>query len=185
MALSLCPSMCPFIYSHPVAWEAAWRQALKILEHAPKTLILKDYHVDNLLWLPDRLGIKRCGLLDFQDASLGPTVYDLVSLFEDVRQDVCPLMTEKLLNRYLGHFPMIDKEMFMAQYHTAGAQRIVRIMGVFTRIFKQHQRTHYLQFLPRAWKWLANDLKHGNLRDIHLWFESYFPSEKRVTIQRV
>ena len=161
------------------SWEDAWRKALKILEPAPKTLILRDYHVDNLLWLPDRQGIKRCGLLDFQDANLGPTVYDLVSLFEDVRLDVCPAITEKLLDRYLKNFPILDKDMFMAQYYTAGAQRIVRILGVFLRIFKQTQRDHYLQFLPRAWKWLENDLKHGNLGDIHLWFEEHFPSGKR------
>lgn len=160
----------------------AWRSSLKILETCPKTLILRDYHVDNLVWLEDRAGPQKCGLLDFQDAALGPIAYDLVSLLEDVRQDVDPTLTKSLLKKYLDHFPHLEEDSFMAQYYTAGAQRITRIMGVFCRILLKTKRDHYIQFLPRAWKWLANDLKHDNLLDIRLWFEEHFPESERSLI---
>jgi len=163
-------------------WNTAWRQSFEILEAAPKTIILRDFHVDNLLWLKEREGYQRCGLLDFQDAALGAQAYDLVSLFEDARQDVSSDLTKKLLERYLSHFPYLDPEAFMAQYYTLGAQRITRIIGVFSRMLLQNSRDHYMKFLPRAWKWLENDLKHDNLAGIRCWFDTYVPTEKRSVI---
>jgi aminoglycoside/choline kinase family phosphotransferase len=177
----------PYIYGEAAPasakeeWDDAWHQAFKILGNAPKTIILRDFHVDNLLWLPERTGYQRCGLLDFQDAAVGPQSYDLVSLFEDVRQDVPADLTKKLLKKYLAHFSYLDPEAFMAQYYTLGAQRITRIMGVFCRMLIQNKRDQYMTFLPRAWKWLENDLKHDNLSDTRHWFETYFPIGKRPT----
>jgi aminoglycoside/choline kinase family phosphotransferase len=161
------------------AWTDSWHEAFKILNNARKTLILRDFHVDNLLWLKDRKDHQRCGLLDFQDAALGGQSYDLVSLFEDVRQDVDQVMAKKLIQKYLSHFSYLDEEAFMAQYYTLGAQRITRIIGVFSRMLIQDKRPHYMAFLPRAWKWLENDLKHDNLLDIRRWFDTHIPPEKR------
>jgi aminoglycoside/choline kinase family phosphotransferase len=163
-------------------WEIAWHDAFRLIETAPKTIILRDFHVDNLVWLKDRNSIQQCGLLDFQDASIGPQVYDLVSLFEDVRQDVSPTLTKRLLKEYLSHFPLLDEESFMAQYYTVGAQRATRIIGVFSRMLLKQNRDHYMRFIPRTWKWLENDLKHDNLLAIRHWFDQYFPEEKRRAI---
>ena len=163
-------------------WEEAWRDAFKILEAAPKTIILRDFHVDNLLWLEEREDYKKCGLLDFQDANIGPQAYDLVSLLEDVRQDVPRDLTQKLLSHYLEQFPQLDEESFMAQYYTLGAQRATRIIGAFARLLKRTQRDHYMQFIPRTWQWLENDLKHSNLLGVSHWFEEYFPKEKRKVL---
>lgn len=164
------------------AWQEAWHESLQVLVRSPKTIILRDFHVDNLIWLKGRKGPEQCGLLDFQDASLGPQAYDLVSLFEDVRRDVCPQLTERLLQKYLSTFPILDEERFMAQYYTAGAQRATRIIGVFSRMLLKQKRDHYMRFIPRAWKWLENDLKHDNLLAIRRWFDEYFPAEKRRAI---
>ena len=97
-------------------------------------MVLRDYHVDNMIWLPDRPGVAACGLLDFQDARLGPVSYDLVSLFEDARRDVPPALTAKLLKRYLDAFPELDREAFAASYAIMGAQRGAKILGIFTRL---------------------------------------------------
>lgn len=160
-------------------WEDAWNQAFQAIDKAPQTLILRDFHVDNLLWLQDREGFKRCGLLDFQDAAIGPQCYDLVSLFEDVRQDVSFDLTKRLLKKYLRSFPDLDEHTFMTQYYTMGAQRATRIIGVFARMLLAKNRDHYMRFIPRTWKWLENDLKHDNLLAIRHWFNEYFPMEKR------
>lgn len=175
----------PYVYKQQPSekatlhWNEAWEEVLSLLEAGPKTLILRDFHVDNLLWLSERAGIKQCGLLDFQDAAIGPLTYDLVSLLEDVRQDVPEDLTQRLLSRYLAAFPSLDREEFMAQYYMVGAQRVIRIMGVFVRMLQKNSRSHYMQFIPRAWKWLENDLKHDNLESIRCWFEGYFPTETR------
>ena len=161
------------------AWMEAWRGVLKFLGPVPKTLILRDFHVDNLVWLENREGHKRCGLLDFQDALLGPIAYDLVSLLEDVRQEVPADLTELCLRRYLKAFPELSEEAFMAQYAILGAQRVVRIMGVFTRMLVRNKRPHYMRFMPRAWRLLEGGLTHPLLEPVRVWFDDHIPQEKR------
>ena len=61
---------------------AIWQDLLPLAGRVPETVVLRDYHADNLIWLPDRSGPARVGQLDFQDAVIGPVSYDLVSLLE-------------------------------------------------------------------------------------------------------
>ena len=81
---------------------AAWRSCLAALPSSVGTLLLRDYHKDNLLWLPTRPGVRACGLLDFQDAQRGHPSYDLVSLIEDARRDVAPAVHAACLERYIA-----------------------------------------------------------------------------------
>ena len=67
---------------HRAAYMQAWQSVLPLARQVPDTLVLRDYHVDNLMLLPERPGVGACGLLDFQDALIGPVTYDLVSLLE-------------------------------------------------------------------------------------------------------
>ncbi len=160
-------------------WGEIWDTLLTKELSLPKTLVLRDFHVDNLLWLKKRDTIQRCGLLDFQDALIGSPAYDLVSLFEDARQDVDPVMTQNLLNFYTSHFPDLDTNQFMKEYNILGAQRSAKILGYFARLAIRDKKTRYLEFIPRTWKWLEQDLQHPALGKIKNWMDTHIPSEKR------
>lgn len=158
-----------------------WRSALNEARRMPATLVLRDYHVDNMIWLPERPGAAACGLLDFQDARLGPVTYDLVSLFEDARRDVPPALATMLLERYLGAFPDLDREAFAASYAIMGAQRSAKILGIFTRLDRRDGKPGYLTHIPRVWRWLEGDLAHPALADLRGWFDRALPRQARIT----
>lgn len=157
----------------------AWREVLPLAGAVPRTLVLRDYHVDNLMWLPDRDGPSCVGLLDFQDGVLGPVTYDLVSLFEDARRDVSPEVTARLLDRYLSLFPEIDRAAFEASYAVLAAQRSTKILGIFTRLAHRDQKPTYLRHTARLWRWLEADLRHPALAPLKTWFDREVPPEIR------
>jgi hypothetical protein len=132
-----------------------------------------DYHADNLLWLSARAGLARVGLLDFQDARLGPPAYDLVSLLEDARRDVDAHLAEALVQRYLNARPELDLDAFRAAYALLGAQRNAKILGLFTRLAKRDRKPHYLDLVPRVRAHLARDLCHPFLAPLRRWFERH------------
>jgi len=158
----------------------AWRAVLPMARAVPDTLVLRDYHVDNLMWLPDRDGPRCVGLLDFQDAVTGPVTYDLVSLFEDARRDVDQDMAGKLLDRYLGLFPDLDRSEFQASYAIMAAQRATKIIGIFTRLDRRDGKPRYLTHIPRLWHWLESDLTHEVLGPVRAWFADCVPAHVRT-----
>lgn len=134
-----------------------------LAEHAPPSvLILRDYHAENLIWLPDRQGCARVGLLDFQDAMIGHPAYDLVSLLEDARRDVPSSVQAQMYARYVERTGM-EPEAFARAYALLGAQRNLRILGVFARLCRRDGKPGYLPLLPRVWGHLMNDLSHPAL----------------------
>ena len=162
------------------AYAAAWRAAFKALDGQPYTLVLRDYHVDNLMRLPARSGVSACGLLDFQDALVGPTTYDLVSLLEDARRDLAPGLAEAMTARYLAAFPKLDRDRFAAACAVLAAQRNAKIVGIFTRLSRRDGKHHYLAHLPRVWRLLNGDLDHPALADVRTWFDQYVPLALRI-----
>lgn len=122
-------------------------------------LILRDYHAENLLWLPDRAGTARVGLLDFQDAMAGHRAYDLVSLLQDARRDVPAAVEAAMLARYIAATGQPDAG-FRAAYHLLGAQRNLRIIGVFARLCRRDGKARYVDLIPRVWALLRRDLAH-------------------------
>jgi aminoglycoside/choline kinase family phosphotransferase len=130
----------------------AWRAVLPRARRAPECLVLRDYHVDNLMLLEGREGVAACGVLDFQDAVVGPVAYDVVSLLEDARRDIAPALAAEMLERYLGAFPDLDREAFMESYAVLGAQRAAKIVGIFTRLSRRDGKDQYLRHVPRVWR---------------------------------
>jgi aminoglycoside/choline kinase family phosphotransferase len=175
----------PAISGAPVAAEtaegyaAAWREAFKALDGQPYTLVLRDYHVDNLMRLPSRSGISACGLLDFQDALVGPTAYDLVSLLEDARRDLAPGLADAMTARYLAAFPKLDRDKFAAAAAVLAAQRNAKIVGIFTRLSRRDGKHHYLGHVPRVWRLLDGDLRHPALAGVRAWFDAHVPPAMR------
>ena len=126
-----------------------WRELLPLVRSGPAALVYVDYHADNLLWLPEREGLSRVGLLDFQDGRLGPPAYDLVSLLEDARRDVSPGLADAMIARYLAARPDLDASAFRLSYAVLGAQRNCKILGLFSRLAIEEGCLLYTSPSPR------------------------------------
>jgi aminoglycoside/choline kinase family phosphotransferase len=160
---------------------ALWRAALPVAALPGPTLVLRDYHVDNLMLLTGREGVQRCGLLDFQDALRGPASYDLVSLLEDARRDVPAALRAAMTERYLAAFPGIDRGQFRRSAAILAAQRNVKIIGIFTRLARRDGKPQYLGHIPRVWRLLEDDLREPALRPIAAWLDRHLPPALRHT----
>jgi len=157
----------------------AWREALSLAALPAPTLVLRDYHVDNLMLLEGRAGVRSCGLLDFQDALCGPASYDLASLLEDARRDVPAALREAMMDRYLAAFPALDRALFRRSAAILAAQRNAKIIGIFTRLARRDGKPHYLGHIPRVWRLLEADLREPALRPLANWLEPHLPPAAR------
>ncbi len=128
----------------------------------PKVMILRDYHAENLLWLPGRTGIARVGLLDFQLAQMGQPGYDLVSFLQDARRDVPPQIERAMQTRFITATGA-DEATFRRAYAVLGAQRQLRIIGGAARLCLTRGKTPQLALLPRVWNHLQRNLAHPAL----------------------
>ncbi|NKW91483.1 phosphotransferase [Rhodobacteraceae bacterium R_SAG9] len=147
-------------------WEQAWETfhgaispILKNYLGDPDVLVLRDYHAENLLWLPDLDGVAKVGLLDFQDALLGHKAYDLVSLLQDARRDVA-LNVEHQTKAHFVQTNGLDPQAFDVAYALLGAQRNLRIVGVFARLCMHYGKPHYVDMIPRVYDLAMRNLRH-------------------------
>jgi N-acetylmuramate 1-kinase len=143
------------------------------------TLVLRDFHIDNLLYLRKRAGVRRCGLLDFQDAVYGPPGYDLVSLLADARRDVSEALARAMTERYLAAFPQFDRPAFLRAAAILAVQRNCKILGIFTRLWRRDGKPGYLRHVPRLWRLVERDLGDAALRPIRHWLDRHLPAELR------
>ena len=166
------------------AYVELWHAALKPALAASPVWVLRDYHSPNLLWLPGREGVARIGLLDFQDAVMGPAAYDLASLAQDARVDVPEMMEIALLSRYtrarLAEEPGFDAPAFAQLYATMAAQRASKILGIFARLDKRDGKPQYLRHMPRVWAYLQRSLAHPALAPLTSWYRVNVPSLKSI-----
>jgi N-acetylmuramate 1-kinase len=156
-----------------------WRTLLPQAALPGETLVLRDYHIDNLMLLRDRSGVRGCGLLDFQDAVCGPPSYDLVSLLEDARRDVPADLRRRMTDRYLAAFPALDRAAFLRSAAILAAQRNCKILGIFTRLWKRDGKPRYLAHVPRLWRLLEEDLTHPALTPVARWLDRNLPRSAR------
>jgi len=159
---------------------ARWRDVLPQAMVPGGTLVLRDYHVDNLMLLPGRSGVEGCGLLDFQDAVLGPASYDLVSLLEDARRDVPSALGAAMTERYLAAFPGLDRAMFERSAAILAVQRNCKILGIFTRLWRRDGKPGYLTHIGRVWRLIEADMRREPvLAPIADWLERHLPRGRR------
>ena len=124
----------------------------------PQVLVHRDFHIDNLFYLSKSNSVK-CGLIDYQDAVIGPCTYDLVSLTQDARIDVPKQLEYELINYFLESNLKIKKEDFMLSYNLLAIQRHMKVLGIFCRLSLRDNKDQYLQHLPRVKKMLYENLK--------------------------
>ena len=176
----------PRIYGKPVAAATAreyrdlWRMALRKARAVPETLVLRDYHVDNLMRIDRRAGIAACGVLDFQDAVRGPATYDLVSLVEDARRDIAAPLADAMRARYLAAFPDLDRDAFDRSMAILGAQRHAKVIGIFTRLCVRDGKPDYLPHIPRVWRLLDAACRHPALGAVRAWLDAHIPPADRA-----
>ena len=132
--------------------------------------VLRDYHSQNLFWLPGRDGLRRVGLIDFQDARIGHPVYDLVSLLGDARRDVGEDAKARAADQHFAFFPGSREEFAFASAFW-GAQRNLKILGIFARLCVRDKKPGYLDLMPRVWRNLSEDLRHPELADLRCWVD--------------
>ena len=164
----------------------AFTTALTAAMHAhadgPRVLILRDFHAENLLWLPERAGLAKVGLLDFQLGQMGQPAYDLVSMLQDARRDVSLRTEAEMVARFCGK---ADEVTFSAAYATIGAQRALRILGIFARLCMVAGKPHYLTMIPRVWGHLQRNLAHPALAELAKICALWLPEPVPLALERI
>jgi tRNA threonylcarbamoyl adenosine modification protein YjeE len=158
---------------------AMWRGLLEKPAAAPRTWVMRDFHSPNIIWLGERTGILRVGLIDFQDAVLGPAAYDVVSLLQDARIDVPEPLELTLLTRYIKARRAADSQFdpagFAELYAIMSAQRNTRLLGTFARLNRRDGKPQYLRHQPRIWTYLTRSLAHPSLASFRQWYAVNVP----------
>lgn len=162
------------------AWREAWAPIVASGAAGASVLAHRDYHAENLIWLPERDGAARVGMIDFQDAVRAHPSWDLHSLLQDARRDVSPALEAEALERYFALRPHMDRAAFMADYAGLAALNEARIIGVFARLIARDGKPRYRQFLPRMWGHLNANLDQPALAPVARWFDAHVPAEVRA-----
>jgi len=161
-----------------------WLQLFEPVHAQPATLVLRDYHVDNLMVLDGRDGVAACGLLDFQDAVAGAAAYDLMSLLEDARRDIDPDLKAAMMTRYFAARPDLAgpgpaRDAFETAFAILAAQRHAKVIGIFTRLCMRDEKPDYLRHIPRLWRLLETSLQDPAMAGLKAWFDEHVPNDLR------
>ena len=159
--------------------------ATRAVQHSRETVVLRDYHAENLIWLPERNGHAKVGLLDYQDALAGHPAYDLVSLLEDARRDTSDTLQEAMIEHYLAERPDLRRDEFLHAYAALGAQRNLKIIGIFARLALRDGKPRYLSMIPRVWGHLMRDLRHPELSALRDWVLEKSPEPSQDVLSRI
>lgn len=161
-------------------WRTAWAPIVASGAAGASVMAHRDYHAENLIWLPQRDGAARVGMIDFQDAVRAHPSWDLHSLLQDARRDVSPALEAEALDRYFALRPGVDRVAFMADYAGLAALNEARIIGIFARLIARDGKPRYRQFLPRIWRHLNANLDQPALAPVARWFDRHVPAEVRA-----
>ncbi len=166
------------------SFSETWTELFPLVQTAQPVWVLRDFHSPNLIWLPERSGIKRVGLIDTQDCLRGHPAYDLVSLLQDARVDLPGNFETKYLEQYCGlrlaQDATFDRHAFEIAYAVLGAQRATKILGIFARLYKRDGKPGYLEHIPRVSAALEKNLQHPALSKLAEWYCANLPVTDRV-----
>ncbi|WP_122465071.1 N-acetylmuramate/N-acetylglucosamine kinase AmgK [Brevundimonas lutea] len=162
------------------AWDRAWAPIIARGAEGATVVAHRDFHAENLIWLPERDGAARVGMIDFQDAVRAHPAWDLIHLLQDARRDVPDSLERLALDHYLAARPEVDRAAFLSEYRALAALNEARILGIFARLIIRDGKPRYRQFLPRMWAHLTANLTDPALAEVRAWFERYVPEETRA-----
>jgi tRNA threonylcarbamoyl adenosine modification protein YjeE len=167
------------------SFSEVWRTILPLVKSERPQWVLRDFHSPNLIWIPERQGTKRVGLIDTQDAVLGHPAYDLMSMAQDARVDVSAEMEKLLVEHYCSERHKqgpFDEASFRAAYAVLGAQRATKILGIFARLNMRDSKPAYLKHMPRVSRYLARNLEHPSLQPLKDWYLANLPEALSVDL---
>ena len=165
-----------YIYEFIKIWENLLNKNLK----TKKVLVHRDFHIDNLFFLKDRKNLKTCGLIDFQDAVIGPSSYDLMSLLEDARRDVNENIIDKMYKKFIKKMSKKEKENFAKEYKILAINRHLKVIGIFSRLYMRDKKKSYLKHIPRLWRLIEENLSFNSLNELDKWINKFFPKKFRI-----
>jgi aminoglycoside/choline kinase family phosphotransferase len=160
-----------------------WDALIDRLEDGEETLMLRDFHSPNIVWRAECSGHDRLGILDFQDALIGPTAYDVASLAMDARVTVPEAIERATLEAYVAarhRAGAFDEQKFREAYAIMAAQRNSKILGIFVRLDRRDGKPAYLKHLPRIRDYLRRALAHPALAGLRAFYEEHGILEERV-----
>jgi hypothetical protein len=167
----------PIDAGHLAEFHALWKQAFAMASSDHPVWVLRDFHSPNLLWLEDRSGLARVGLIDTQDCLLGHPAYDLASLLQDARIDIPVEEHDRLFAYYCKiRGKGFDESSFRRAYAMLGAQRATKILGIFARLSKRDGKHGYLKHIPRVFGYLQRNLAHPGLAKLKRWYDANLPA---------
>ncbi len=166
------------------AFQAKLATVLREVVDPRPTLLLRDFHAENLVWLPARVGVQRVGLLDYQDAMMGPAGYDLVSMLQDARRDVTPDVAAQSIDHFIARTGR-NRVDFAVTYAAISLQRNLRILGIFVRLCQLHGKPRYIDFIPRVWGYVQHSLEHPALADLAEMIATDLPVPDDAALQRL
>lgn len=158
-----------------------WEPIIEQIQALPKTLVLLDFHVDNLMITPD----EACGVLDFQDGRIGPVVYDLMSLVEDERREVPDKVRREMIERYFKNRPELDQPLVRKSLDLVAMQRHTKVVGIFIRLCVRDGKDRYLKMIPFVWSLIERHLNQPEFAAYKAWIEKNIPTDFRRSIPRV
>jgi tRNA threonylcarbamoyl adenosine modification protein YjeE len=180
----------PFLTGREAPFEArqsfaeGWSEVLPLTQPATRHWALRDFHSPNLLWLPEREGLRRTGLIDTQDCVLGHPAYDVASMLRDARVDVPFDVAEDLLDFYCAareQDPAFDTYEFRRAFALLGVQRATKILGIFARLSRRDGKHGYIRHMPRVSRYLERDLGHPDLGRLRDWYDRHLPANLRAS----
>jgi len=160
-------------------WQAAWAPVVARGAAGASVMAHRDYHAENLIWLPSRSGSARAGMIDFQDAVRAHPAWDLHSLLQDARRDLGRGTEDWVLESYFQQRPRVDRTSFMQDYAALAALNEARILGVFARLIARDGKPRYREFMPRMWAHLNANLTKPGLETVAAWFNRHVPTGLR------
>lgn len=158
---------------------AALDAMLRPLAAVPPGFVHRDYFAGNLMWLPERTGLRRVGVLDFQGAALGHPAYDIASLMQDNRRDLPESLQARAIERLCAARPGLDPAEMAAAVAVCAAQRHLRIAGQWVRLARRDGKPHYLQHGPRTWRLLGRAVLHPACAPLAAFLHRWIPDERR------
>jgi tRNA threonylcarbamoyl adenosine modification protein YjeE len=180
----------PYARSHAThtadrrAFKRMWEPLFDKILDVPQTTVLWDYHADNLMMLTENApgeGLEDIGVIDFQDARIGPVSYDMSMLLQDVRFEISKDLEERLIQHFLDSQPNIDEKKFILSYRLINLQRTLKIIGGFTRLHARDGKEHYLQYLPRCWEIVDEALRIPECEEMKVFMNGLVPSKRCIS----
>ena len=152
-----------------------WNGLVDLLSDSEQKVLMRDFHSPNIIWRNVETGHHKVAVIDFQDAVIGPSAYDLASLAQDARVDVSGELEETLVDHYCSLRKAgagFDENRFRRDYAIMAALRTTKILGIFVRLDERDNKPDYLRHLPRMQEYIRRAMRHPVLKEYRGWYET-------------